>query len=132
VEREAAQPGGAPESAGIDGGPLREVSRAMVRLYKDQFGRGPETVSTHYAGPNVIVSVLANSLTPVEKSMREMGEHQRLRDIRTMFQHATEAQFRAAVEQITGRRVVGFMSGIDVVNDISSEVFTLEPMDTRG
>ncbi|MDX6537231.1 MAG: hypothetical protein QOD37_1572, partial [Gaiellales bacterium] len=41
----------------------------MVRLYKEQFGRGPETVSTHYAGANTIVSILANSLTPVEKSM---------------------------------------------------------------
>jgi uncharacterized protein YbcI len=110
----------------IDSGPLREISRAMVRLYKEQFGRGPESVFTHYAGPNTIVSILANSLTPVEKSLREMGEHQRLRDIRVMFQHATEPQFRAAVEEITGRRVIGFTSGIDVHNDISSELFTLE------
>jgi len=104
----------------------------MVRLYKEQFGRGPETVSTHYAGANTIVAILANSLTPVERSMRDMGEYQRLRDIRLMFQHATEAQFRAVVEQITGRRVIGFMSGIDVANDISTEVFTLEPTDERG
>jgi uncharacterized protein YbcI len=128
VEREAGQDG-AHESVGIDGGSLREVSRAMVRLYKEQFGRGPETVSTHYAGANTIVAILANSLTPVERSMRDMGEYQRLRDIRLMFQHATEAQFRAVVEQITGRRVIGFMSGIDVANDISTEVFTLEPTD---
>jgi uncharacterized protein YbcI len=44
-----------------------------------------------------------------------------------MFQHATERQFREAVERITGRRVIGFMSGIDVHNDLCSEVFTLEP-----
>jgi uncharacterized protein YbcI len=44
-----------------------------------------------------------------------------------MFQHTTEDKFRAAVEEITGRRVIGFMSGIDVHNDLSSEVFTLEP-----
>jgi uncharacterized protein YbcI len=111
---------------------LRDISRAMVRLYKEQFGRGPESVSTHYSGPDVIVSILGNSLTPVERSMRDMGEQQRLRDIRVMFQHATEAQFRAAVEQITGRRVIGFMSGIDVAHDISSEVFTLEPVDDRS
>jgi uncharacterized protein YbcI len=132
MEREAAQPDGAHDGAGMDGGSLREVSRAMVRLYKEQFGRGPETVSTHYAGPNTIVAILANSLTPVERSMRDMGEHQRLRDIRVMFQHATEAQFRAVVEQITGRRVIGFMSGIDVANDISTEVFTLEPTDAHS
>ena len=110
---------------------LRDVSRAMVRLYKEQFGRGPETVSTHYSGPDVIVSILGNSLSPVERSMRDIGEQQRLRDIRVMLQHATEPQFREAVERITGRRVIGFMSGIDVEHDLSSEVFTLQPAPLR-
>ena len=78
---------------------IREISRGMVKLYKEQFGRGPEVVTTHYSGPDVIVSILGNSLTPVERTMRDMGEQQRLRDIRLMFQHATEPKFRAAVEQ---------------------------------
>jgi uncharacterized protein YbcI len=104
---------------------LREVSRAMVRLYKEQFARGPESVSTHFSGPDTITSIIGNSLTPVERSMRDIGEEQRLRDIRLMFQHATEPAFRAAVEEITGRRVIGFMSGIDVEHDLASEVFTL-------
>jgi uncharacterized protein YbcI len=133
MERDTTPPDSADAShTTIDGGLLREISRAMVRLYKEQFGRGPESVSTHYAGSDTIVSILANSLTPVEKSMREMGEHQRLRDIRVMFQYATEPQFRAAIEQITGRRVIGFMSGIDVQNDLSSEVFTLEARTPSG
>ena len=98
----------------------------MVRLYKEQFGRGPESAWTYHSGPDAITSVLANSLTPVERALRDMGEEQRLRDIRMMFQHATEPQFRAAVEEISGRRVIGFMSGMDVHNDLSCEVFTLE------
>jgi uncharacterized protein YbcI len=106
---------------------LREISKAMVKLYKEQFGRGPETVWTRYSGPDAILTVLGNSLTPVERTMLQMGEEQRLRDIRTMFQHATESKFREEVERITGRRVIGFMSGIDVHHDLSSEVFTLEP-----
>jgi hypothetical protein len=36
------------------------------------------------------------------------------------------------VEDVTGRRVIGFMSGIDVHNDLSSEVFTLEPRHSNG
>jgi uncharacterized protein YbcI len=108
-------------------GTLREVSKAMVKLYKEQFGRGPETVWTRYSGPDTIISILGNSLTPVERTMRDMGEEQRLRDIRMMFQHATEPQFRELVERFTRRQVIGFMSGIDVNNDLSCEVFTLEP-----
>ena len=59
--------------------------------------------------------------------MAELGEHQRLRDIRLFFQHASEDEFRAAIEEITGRKVRGFTSATDTHNDISTEVFFLEP-----
>jgi uncharacterized protein YbcI len=82
---------------------LQEISRAMVKLYREQFGRGPETVWTRYSGPDALLCVLGNSLTPVERSMLQIGEDQRVREIRTMFQHTTEPQFRTEVERITGR-----------------------------
>jgi uncharacterized protein YbcI len=59
--------------------------------------------------------------------MAELGEHQRLRDTRMFFQHATVDQFTGSVEKITGRKVRAFVSGIDTVQDVSSEVFYLEP-----
>jgi uncharacterized protein YbcI len=70
---------------------------------------------------------LENSLTPAERNMAAMGEHQRLRDVRLLFQHATEDQFREAIEGITGRKVRGFVSGMDTRQDIGTEVFYLEP-----
>jgi uncharacterized protein YbcI len=103
------------------------VSNAMVRIYKEQFGRGPTKVRTHFAGPDTLVSTLADSLTPAERNLVKLGEHQRMRDTRMFFQYATEAQFREAIEEITGRKVWAFVSGIDVVKDVSSEVFYLEP-----
>jgi uncharacterized protein YbcI len=106
---------------------MRNLSREMVRLYKEQFGRGPETASSHFVGPDIVLCLLGHSLTPVELTMREMGEQQRLRDIRTMFQHATEDKFRAATEAATGRKVIAFMSGTDIDQDLSCEVFTLAP-----
>jgi uncharacterized protein YbcI len=106
---------------------LPRVTSAMVRIYKEQFGRGPENARSYFAGPDMVVCVLADSLTPVERSMRELGEHQRLRDIRMMFQYAAEEKFRAAVEQVTGRRVVSFMSAVDVERDLAAEIFILEP-----
>jgi uncharacterized protein YbcI len=107
---------------------LSEISNAMVRHYKEQFGRGPTKAATHYAGPDCIISTLENTLTPAERNMIIMGEHQRLRDVRLFFQHATENQFREAVEGITGRTVRGFVSGMDTRQDISTEVFYLEPV----
>jgi len=104
-----------------------EISRAMVRLYKDQFGRGPTKVRTDFAGPDVLLCTLERSLTPAERSLAAMDEHQRLRDTRLFFQHATEHEFRGVVERILGRKVRGFISGIDTTQDISVELFYLEP-----
>jgi uncharacterized protein YbcI len=100
----------------------------MVKIYKEQFGRGPTKTRTHYAGPDILITTLEDSLTPAERRMVEMGEHQRLRDTRMFFQYATVVQFTETVEKITGRTVRGFVSGIDTEQDISSEVFYLEPL----
>jgi uncharacterized protein YbcI len=105
------------------------LSNAMVKLYKDLFGRGPTRARTNFAGPDVIVCTLRDSFTPAELSLRNMGEHQRLRDTRLFFQYATEERFRETVEQITGRKVVGFVSGVDTEHDISTELFYLEPLE---
>ena len=103
------------------------ISRDMVRLYKEQFGRGPTKANTLFAG-DVIVCTLEDSLTPAERRMAEMGEHQRLRDVRMFFQHTTEKEFRQVIEDSTGRKVRAFVSGIDTIQDVSSEVFYLEPV----
>jgi uncharacterized protein YbcI len=105
---------------------LAEISREMVRLYKVQFGRGPTRARSDFAGPDLIICTLEDSLTPAEKRMAEMGDHQRLRDLRLYFQHATEDQFREIIERILGRRVRAFISGMDTSNDVAAELFYLE------
>ena len=106
---------------------LMQISSAMVRIYKEQFGRGPERARSYYAGPDAIVCFLENTLTPVERTLTTLDEHQRLRDMRMLFQYAAEDDFPRAIEEITGRKVVAFVSGIDTKADLSSELFTLEP-----
>jgi uncharacterized protein YbcI len=62
-----------------------EISREMVRLYKELFGRGPTKARTEFAGPDIVICSLENSFTPAERSLAGMGEHQRLRDTRLYF-----------------------------------------------
>jgi uncharacterized protein YbcI len=115
--------------------PLQAISNAMAQVYKTQFGRGPTRVRTHFAGPDTVVCVLEDTQTPAEKRLVAIGEHQRLRDVRLLFQYATEDELRAQVEQATGRRVRAFVSGMDVRADASVELFLLEPVcasDPRG
>ena len=103
------------------------LSNEMVRIYKELFGRGPTRARADWAGPDALLCTLEDSLTPAERKMAELGEHERLRDLRTFFQHACESDFRESVERITGRKVRAFVSGIDTGQDVSSEVFYLAP-----
>ena len=104
------------------------ISTAMVRLYKEQFGRGPTKTRTHWCGPDLIIVTLEDTLTPAERNLVKMGEHQRLRDTRMFFQYAAVREFIEPVELITGRRVRSFISGIDTeVDGLSMETFILHP-----
>jgi uncharacterized protein YbcI len=105
------------------------ISREMVRLYKELFGRGPTKVRTDFAGRDLIVCTLEDSFTPAERRLAEMGEDQRLRDTRLYFQHATEGEFRQSIERLLGRKVRAFTSGIDTGADVAAEIFWLEPED---
>jgi uncharacterized protein YbcI len=102
------------------------VSNAMVKLYKDIFGRGPTKARTNFAGPDVLICTLEDSLTVAERKMVEVGAQDRLRDMRMFFQHVSEDRFRGIVEEVTGRKVWAFVSGIDTNKDVSSEIFYLE------
>ena len=113
-----------PEAAG---GVLATISNEMVRLHKDHLGRGPTKARTYFAGRDTLVCILEDSLTPVERTLIELGEHSRVREIRLLFQYTAEQGFIEAVERATGRKVRSFISGIDARTDISSEVFVLEP-----
>jgi len=112
----------------VQGSPLAEVSNEMVRLYKDLFGRGPTAARTNWAGPDTLVCTLEDTLTPGERNLVAMGEHQRLRDTRMFFQYATTREFGEVVERLTHRKVRAFVSGIDTeVNGLSVELFVLHP-----
>lgn len=103
-----------------------EISREMVRLYKELFGRGPTRARTEFAGPDIVICSLEDTFTPAERSLVEMGEHQRLRDTRMYFQAATHDKFTEIVERVTGRKVRAFISGLDAGADVCAEVFYLE------
>jgi uncharacterized protein YbcI len=123
-------PDGVLETAAQDRKPVPlAISNAMVKLYKEMFGRGPTRASTNFAGSDIVVSTLRDTLTPAERNMVRLGEHQRLRDIRMLFQYASEDELRGIIEKITGRKVVAFVSGLDTGQDVATEVFYLEPQE---
>jgi uncharacterized protein YbcI len=120
------------EDAGETASVLSAISNEMVRLYKEQFGRGPTKTRTEWAGSDVLVVTLEQTFTRAERTLQRMGEHQRLRDLRLMFQYADVDLFCEPIERLIGRRVRAFISGIDTQADIASELYVLHPRGYNG
>ena len=71
------------------GNAMQAVSNTMVKLHKEQFGRGPTNARSYFAGPDTLVCTLEDSLLPAERTMVEMGEDQRVRESRMFLQVAS-------------------------------------------
>jgi uncharacterized protein YbcI len=109
------------------------ISNEMVRLYKTLFGRGPTKVRTTFLGSDTISVMLEHTLTPAERNMVKLGEHQRLRDVRMFFQYAAVEDFCEPVERLTGRKVRAFISGVDTAAEgFALELFVMHPEGYEG
>jgi uncharacterized protein YbcI len=106
---------------------LSAVSNAVVKLHKEQFGRGPTNSRADWAGRDVIVCTLENALLPAERALIQMGNDQGVRDSRTQLQAATAQLFIDVIEDLTGRRVRAFASALDPGAGVVFEVWAFEP-----
>lgn len=111
---------------------LQAVSTAMVKLHKEQMGRGPTDARSYFAGPDTLVCTLEDALLPAERTMVEMGEHQRVRESRMFLQVASQKQFVGAIETLLSRKVRAFASAIDPEPGVVFEIFSFEPEDAAS
>lgn len=110
----------------LSGGELNAaITSAIVGIHTHHLGRGPKTASTFHKD-NVIVTLMHEVMTPAEKSLARGGRGDAVTQMRHLFQETMEADFKAAVEQSTGRKVIAFISGNHVDPDMAAEVFVLD------
>jgi uncharacterized protein YbcI len=107
----------------------REISREIVGLFKKYVGRGP-TYARTYVHDDLVVTILHDTMTRGEQTLKEEDEEEKLRELRKIFQGAFRDEAVSAVERSTGRRVVAFLSDHAVEPDWSAEVFVLAPATT--
>jgi uncharacterized protein YbcI len=106
--------------------PLLEISNAMVRLYKDAFGRGPTKARAMLAGMDVVLVLLEDALNVAERTLLALGEVDRLRESRLVVQQALEDPARTVVERALGRQTLAYITGFDPRRGVAINVFTLE------
>jgi uncharacterized protein YbcI len=105
---------------------LAEVTNAIVGLHRRHYGKGP-TRSKSYLLDDVLICVMQDVLTTVERTLVEAGEQAMVRDTRLAFADAMRDRFVEAVERIVGRRVLGFTSQVLVTRGVAIDVFVLGP-----
>jgi hypothetical protein len=101
------------------------ISAAMVELYTAFYDHA-RTTATTYINDKIVVCVLENILTTDEDAQVADGARGEVIDGRVAFQTATEDEFTAAVERLTHRRVVAFLSANQTIPGVACELFFLD------
>jgi uncharacterized protein YbcI len=100
------------------------ISREIVRLQAEYYGKGPTRART-YISDDLVVVVLEETFTRAEKTLAQRGEGEAIQHIRRRFQQQMADNFTSVVEQATGRKVRAFLSDTNIEHDVSIETFLL-------
>jgi len=107
---------------------LTAISDGMVALLKEFYGRGPTRAKSYYED-DLVVCVLRGGFSRVEQTLLAGGRGQAVIQQRMEFQEVMRQRFAKVIEDATGKRVIGFMSGNQQDPDLMCEVFILAPTD---
>jgi uncharacterized protein YbcI len=107
------------------GATAAEISNAVVQILHEYTGRGPTKAKTEI-GANVVSVLLADTLTRPEQRLVDDGKERVVLAVRREYQETMRERLTGAVQDITGRKVVAFMSQNHIDPDLAIENFVLE------
>jgi uncharacterized protein YbcI len=105
---------------------LATISTRIVAIMREHYGRGPMRAKT-YVLDDIIVCVLRGSgFTPLEQTMMDDNGADRVVAMRHDFQRMIAGRYTQAIEELTGRKVLAFLSQAHVDPDITTEMFIID------
>lgn len=108
----------------ISGETLAAVSRELVRLTAEHYGKGATEAKT-YVSDDWLFCVLKGGMTKVERTLLEHGDDHLVRQVRMRFQENMDDSFIEVVRRVTGREVRGYVSQVMFDPDFVFEIFLL-------
>jgi len=124
-------PASAPGDPLIGGHLSAAICNAVVRIQREYLGRGPTKARAELHG-DIIVVLMHETLTKAERSLAIKGRHEDVLRSRRSLQGTMRDDIVAAVQELTGRSVIAFMSDTHIDPDLACEVLVLEPDDGDG
>jgi uncharacterized protein YbcI len=116
------------EQQQVDGPLLASISRAVVRIVHEYTGRGPTKARTSIRD-DIVVVMLQETMLKAEHSLIRDEKDRVVVEIRRTFQQTMREDLSAAVEMLTERKVIAFMSDSHLDPDYSVELFVLAPLE---
>jgi uncharacterized protein YbcI len=119
------------ESAGTNetlagGQLLSAISTSIVRILREHYGRGPMKAKTYVLDDIIVVVMRGSGFTPLEKTIMDSGQPDRVIAMREDFQRVMAARYKETIQQLTGRKVLAFLSQAHVDPDITMEIFFVD------
>ena len=101
------------------------ISREIVGIYAEYYGRGPTKAKTVWR-EDVVTCVLEDAFTRAERILVDGGRFDQVRLNRQAFQDEIEPLLRERIGAVSGRPVETCLSQINR-NGVAIEVFLLRP-----
>jgi uncharacterized protein YbcI len=105
---------------------LTAISTSIVGILRDHYGRGPMKSKTYVLDDIIIVVMRGSGFTALEQTIMDSGQPDRVIAMREDFQRVMAARYRQTIEELTGRRVLAFLSQAHVEPDITMEIFFVD------
>jgi uncharacterized protein YbcI len=112
---------------------LAAISTSIVGMLHEHYGRGPMKAKTYALDDIIIVVMRGSGFTPLEQTIMDSGEPDRVIAMREDFQRVMADRYKKTIEDLTGRVVLAFLSQAHVEPDITMEIFFVDrPLDGYG
>ena len=105
---------------------LAAISTSIVGILRKHYGRGPMKAKTYALDDIIVVVMRGSGFTPLEKTIMDSGEPERVIAMREDFQRVMATRYRQVIQELTGRTVVAFLSQAHVEPDITMEIFFID------
>src|SRR5438876_3480175 len=113
------------------GATMAAISRRIVHLLKEYYGKGPTKARTYHWGELVVV-LLSGGFTRAEKTLLEEGREQAVIEQRAELQDVMRPRFKRVIEEELNREVIAFMSANHHDPDFNAELFILAPLPSEN
>jgi uncharacterized protein YbcI len=112
---------------------LAAISTSIVGILREHYGRGPMKAKTYAIDDIIVVVMRGSGFTPLEQTIMDSGQPERVVAMREDFQHVMAEPYKRTIEELTGRKVLAFLSQAHVEPDITMEIFFVDgPLEGFG